>query len=59
MDQLTAAVAKHHRRINEIAHVLVRYGFAEWASWGASIPGVRIADIWRSRTSLPSPPVRG
>ena len=43
MDQLTAAVSKHHRRINEIAHVLVRYGFAEWASWGASIPGVRIA----------------
>ncbi len=43
MDQLTAAVAKHHRRISEIAHVLARYGFAEWASRGASIPGVKIA----------------
>jgi ubiquinone biosynthesis protein len=43
VDQLTAAMAKHHRRINEIVRVLGRYGFAEWASRGASIPGVKIA----------------
>ena len=42
MDQLAAAVAKHHGRVNEILHVLGRYGFAEWASRGASIPGVKV-----------------
>jgi hypothetical protein len=42
MDQLAAAVAKHHGRVKEILHVLGRYGFAEWASRGASIPGVKV-----------------
>jgi ubiquinone biosynthesis protein len=42
VDQLAAAVAKHHGRVNEILHVLGRYGFAEWASRGASIPGVKV-----------------
>jgi ubiquinone biosynthesis protein len=42
MDQLAAAVSKHHHRINEIANVLGRYGFAEWASRGGPIPGVRV-----------------
>ena len=43
MDELTASLAKHRKRLNQIAAVLGRYGFADWADRGAGVAGVKLA----------------
>ncbi len=42
MDGLPAAMVRHHARLDEIAEVLAKYGFAAWAQRGSRLVSARV-----------------
>jgi hypothetical protein len=42
MDGLPAAMVRHHGRLDEIAEVLAKYGFAAWVQRGSRLVSARV-----------------
>ena len=42
MDGLPAAIVRHHGRLDEIAEVLAKYGFAAWVQRGSRLVSARV-----------------
>src|SRR4249920_1324483 len=42
MDGLPAAMVRHHERLDEIAEVLAKYGFAAWVQRGSRLISARV-----------------
>ena len=58
MDDLTAALTKHRKRLGEIMAVLGRYGLADWAERGG-VAGVKLAQHYADPELVALSPVSG